>query len=268
MTPPARRPLRGTTLALLCSCAAALPAAGQVQGAPFPTVAPSPPAPAVAPARGPNVSAWTAGLVLGGGLVAVVALDRPVRRLATSGSSASLTSATSALQRFGEPQLTAAVASGLALTGLALGKPEVARSGLRVAGAVGLATVVSQLAKGVSGRLRPDGPGDGDEFEPFTFADRSFPSGHTAAAFALATTLADDIRHPAATVGLYGLAAATGLARIQQNRHWTSDVLIGAALGVASAKFINGRWSLFGLRAPSFFVGPGGGMGLQVQATF
>jgi membrane-associated phospholipid phosphatase len=266
MTPPYRRPLRGTLVALLCTSAA--PLAAQVAAPPFPTLQPSPPPAVVAPARGPNVSAWTAGLVLGGGLLAAVALDQPVRRFATSGSSASLTSATRTLQRFGEPQLTVAVASGLAVTGLALGRPEVARSGLRVAGAVGLATVVSQLAKGVSGRLRPDGAGDGDEFQPFTFADRSFPSGHTAAAFALATTLADDIRHPVATVGLYGLAAATGLARIQQNRHWTSDVLIGAALGVASAKFINGRWSLFGLRAPSFFVGPGGGMGLQVQATF
>lgn len=267
MKPPACRPLRGTSLAFLCCCTAA-PALAQVATAPFPTIQPAPPQSiAMSQRQGSSIKAWQAGLVIGGGLLAAVALDRPVQQFATSNTSSTVTSTTTTIQRFGEPAMTVAVSSGLMLTGVALGKPEVTRSGLRVAGAVGLATVVSQLTKGVTGRLRPDGPSDGDEFQPFTFSDRSFPSGHTAAAFALATTLADDIHHPLATVGLYGLATATGIARIQQNRHWTSDVLIGAALGVASAKFISGRWTVFGLRAPSLFVGPQGA-GVSFQASF
>jgi membrane-associated phospholipid phosphatase len=253
---------------MLCCCTAA-PALAQVATAPFPTLQPVPPRSiATTQHQGTSIKAWQAGLVIGGGLLAAVALDQPVQQFATSNTSSSVTSTTTVVQRFGEPAMTVAVSSGLMLTGVALGKPEVTRSGLRVAGAVGLATVVSQLTKGVTGRLRPDAAlSDGDEFEPFTFSDRSFPSGHTAAAFALATTLADDIHHPLATIGLYGLATATGIARIQQNRHWTSDVLIGAALGVASAKFISGRWTVFGLRAPTLFVGPQGA-GVSYQASF
>jgi membrane-associated phospholipid phosphatase len=86
-------------------------------------------------------------------------------------------------------------------------------------------------------------------------------------AFALATSLADDIDRPWAAVGLYTAAGAVGWSRIHDNRHWLSDVAAGAVLGIASAKFASGRWSIFGLRAPSVITGPRG-VGLGWQAKF
>jgi membrane-associated phospholipid phosphatase len=66
---------------------------------------------------------------------------------------------------------------------------------------------------------------------------RSFPSGHTVAAFAAAAATTGEATawFPGAkwVVGpiLYGGAAATGLSRMFDNRHWASDVVVGAAIG-------------------------------------
>jgi membrane-associated phospholipid phosphatase len=73
----------------------------------------------------------------------------------------------------------------------------------------------------------------------------------------MATALSDDIHHPLATVGLYTLATGVGWSRINDNRHWLSDVVGGAALGITSAKLVNGHWRIFGLRPPGFLLGPG-----------
>jgi len=67
---------------------------------------------------------------------------------------------------------------------------------------------------------------------------QSFPSGHSVAAFAAAgaVTAETSAYWPAATyflIGpvLYGGAAAVGLSRMYNNRHWASDVIMGAAIG-------------------------------------
>jgi membrane-associated phospholipid phosphatase len=77
-------------------------------------------------------------------------------------------------------------------------------------------------------------------------------------AFAVSTTLADAIDNPWADVGLYSLAVGTGVSRVIGNHHWVSDVVGGALVGITTAKFVDGRWSLFGLTSPDFLVGPQG----------
>ena len=86
----------------------------------------------------------------------------------------------------------------------------------------------------------------------------SFPSGHTTLAFAMATSLSDDIHRTWATVGLYGLATGVAVSRVYQEAHWVSDVVGGAALGIASAKLVSGRWRVFGLTPPRFLIGARG----------
>jgi len=72
---------------------------------------------------------------------------------------------------------------------------------------------------------------------PFLNADiagkhvsQSFPSGHTATAFALAVGLS--WMFPKGRFLFYGLACMAGLQRIVSQSHWPSDVLVGAAVGV------------------------------------
>lgn len=74
---------------------------------------------------------------------------------------------------------------------------------------------------------RPDGS---DRF--------SFPSGHTATAFMTATMLAKEygFRSPWVGIGAYTVASATGLMRMANNKHWLSDVLTGAGIGIVSTE--------------------------------
>jgi hypothetical protein len=64
----------------------------------------------------------------------------------------------------------------------------------------------------------------------------SFPSGHTAQAFATATFMAKEYGEKSVwyTVGAYGMATTVGAMRILNNRHWVSDVLAGAGIGILS----------------------------------
>ena len=81
--------------------------------------------------------------------------------------------------------------------------------------------------KSLSNELRPDGS---DYY--------SFPSGHTAAAFASAEFMRMEYKDVSPWYGVAGYVAAgaTGALRMYNNRHWMSDVLAGAGIGIASTK--------------------------------
>lgn len=70
----------------------------------------------------------------------------------------------------------------------------------------------------------------------------SFPSGHTATAFMTATMLSKEYGRitPWIGIGAYSFATATGLMRIANNKHWLSDVLTGAGIGIISTE--TGYW--------------------------
>lgn len=69
---------------------------------------------------------------------------------------------------------------------------------------------------------------------PDTGAPNSFPSGHTAQAFAAATFLHKEYGkdHPMYSVLAYTTATGIGVLRVMNNRHWASDVLVGAGIGI------------------------------------
>jgi len=65
----------------------------------------------------------------------------------------------------------------------------------------------------------------------------SLGSGHTATAFAIATVFAEQYKQtPWVVIASYTLATAVGASRIALHKHWTSDVLVGALIGVACGK--------------------------------
>lgn len=75
--------------------------------------------------------------------------------------------------------------------------------------------------------MRPDGSNN-----------KSFPSGHTATAFMTATMLTKEYGHksPWIGIGAYSAATVTGLMRMANNKHWLSDVLTGAGIGILSTE--------------------------------
>ena len=99
------------------------------------------------------------------------------------------------------------------------------------------AGVVSPLVKTVVGRTRPIQGSDGDEFHAFSSA-QSFPSGHTAEAFAVASVFAARSNGWVVPTLAYGLAAGVALARVNDRAHFPSDVLAGAVLGTTIGRSI------------------------------
>jgi membrane-associated phospholipid phosphatase len=90
-----------------------------------------------------------------------------------------------------------------------------------------------------SGRTRPGSAQNSREWSGFDFDNVSFPSGHTSSAFAIATVLASEYENqPLVPPILYSLATLTGLSRINDNKHWASDVFLGGALGYFVSKTI------------------------------
>jgi Membrane-associated phospholipid phosphatase len=81
--------------------------------------------------------------------------------------------------------------------------------------------------KSFSNETRPDGS---DQY--------SFPSGHTAAAFATAEFMRQEYKDvsPWYGVGAYAMAAATGYLRVYNNKHWAGDVVAGAGIGIMSTR--------------------------------
>lgn len=75
------------------------------------------------------------------------------------------------------------------------------------------------------------------EQRPDGTARNSFPSGHTATAFASATILHKEYgltRSLWYSAAGYAIATTTGVMRVMNNRHWASDILAGAAIGIFS----------------------------------
>ena len=88
-----------------------------------------------------------------------------------------------------------------------------------------MAALVNGLKYSVR-QMRPDGS-----------TPNSFPSGHTATAFTAATILHKEYgltRSPWWSVLGYATATTTGIMRTLNNRHWISDVLVGAGIGIIS----------------------------------
>jgi hypothetical protein len=68
----------------------------------------------------------------------------------------------------------------------------------------------------------------------------SFPSGHTAQAFAAATFMSKEYGHKSIwySIGAYTVATGVGAMRVMNNRHWVSDVLVGAGIGILSTNLV------------------------------
>ena len=107
------------------------------------------------------------------------------------------------------------------------------------ASAAASSAIMAGIVNGVkytASEMRPDGS-----------TRNSWPSGHTATAFMAATILHKEYgltRSPWYSVGAYTMATATGVMRVLNNRHWISDVLSGAGIGILSVELGYGLMDL------------------------
>jgi membrane-associated phospholipid phosphatase len=125
-------------------------------------------------------------------------------------------------------QFTFQVAAGFATYGIAksVHNQKAAAVGRDIVRAQVLSQALVQTVKHTVRRERPDGSNKA-----------SFPSGHSASAFATATVLQ---RHYGWKIGVpaYALGGYISLARMAWNRHHATDVVMGAGFGIASARTV------------------------------
>jgi membrane-associated phospholipid phosphatase len=104
--------------------------------------------------------------------------------------------------------------------------------------AAAFSSVAGYALKELADRERPYQTADSDAWGE---DGDGFPSVHTTAAFAIGTVLAEsgnDRHRWVRRVLGYGLAAGTAYARMDHDAHWLSDTVAGAALGLATARFV------------------------------
>jgi len=173
----------------------------------------------------------TGAFVIATGLA--FSLDPKIKENVSQQHTTSLDNLTGFGEKYGTISYAGIFAGGMYLTGKIIGNKSVATTGRMLTESVLYSGLAVSLLKYTVGRSRPytdEGPVTMFTYS-FQEANVSFPSGHTATAFAISTVLANRINNPFATVALYGLAGFTGYQRIYDNKHWFSDVFVGAAIG-------------------------------------
>lgn len=91
------------------------------------------------------------------------------------------------------------------------------------------------MAESLKYSLRRERPYQGDGTGPFFQSGTSFPSEHSAAAWSIASVIAHEYPGPLTKFLAYGAASAVSFSRIRAEKHFPSDVLIGALLGELAA---------------------------------
>ncbi len=108
-------------------------------------------------------------------------------------------------------------------------QPQVSHVGMDLIRAVAIAEGLTQALKYTTRRERPDHSGR-----------NSFPSGHAADTFAFATALERHLDWKL-FVPAYVFSSYVALSRLPDNRHWLSDAVFGAAVGIIAGRTVTGH---------------------------
>jgi membrane-associated phospholipid phosphatase len=182
-------------------------------------------------------------LYFGGALVAVGAahqFDEKVRDHFATGSKAILNGGEDK-NSLRDAAPTVALIAGTGLYAAFIDDHEGYREAWSLVEAGAFSTATAEVLGLAAGRERPDATTSPNEWRK---GGDSFPSLHTTVAFAVGTVFAesgnDEYRWIRRIIG-YGVASATGYVRVSENVHWLSDSVAGAALGIATARFVLNR---------------------------
>jgi membrane-associated phospholipid phosphatase len=165
------------------------------------------------------------------------ALDRAVYQAIASVPTPALDVAFRRLSRAADKsKLWLAIAAGLAIVGGPTGRRAAARGVLSI-GAT--SAFVNIGVKSLWPRRRPDRAGAGvpGERQVKMPGSTSFPSGHSASAFAFATAVGHDM--PALALGLNFLAAAVAYSRVHTGVHYPGDAVVGAVIGASTSTAVS-----------------------------
>jgi membrane-associated phospholipid phosphatase len=131
---------------------------------------------------------------------------------------------------------TASIAAAFYVFGRTKNDARARETGILGAEALLDGAIVGTVLKEITQRARPSaGKSRGDFFD----GGSSFPSGHSMAAWSLATVVANEYSdHRAVQIGAYALASAVSISRYTGHNHFISDVLVGSAMGYGIGRYV------------------------------
>lgn len=212
----------------------------------------------------------TAGIVLGG-IAGLTQVDDNIKKYTQRHRSKTSNQVADYVRPFGEPLLLGGGTILAYAGGTALGNPKLQETGLLALESLIIAGSLTEGIKRAAGRQRPNQTDDQFLFDGPGGKGKSFPSGHTTHAFSVASVLAeqyDETRYVPALS--YAIATLTGLSRINDNKHWASDVAFSAALGYAVGKLVvrNSPFRAGGNAVSVLPYADGNEIGLNLSARF
>lgn len=181
----------------------------------------------------PYVAAGSAALLAGGSQI-----DAPILRGVQTQYRGDIKGFLSVANEFGSSKMVPATA-GLFAASLLTDDPKFQDAAFTSMQSLVYSTAAVFAVKYAVGRMRPEAGAGDAAFDAFS-GNTSFPSGHTAAAFAVVTPWVMYYPNPV-TYGLFAVSAGTAVARIAKDRHWPTDVLAGAAVGFLTARYLTLR---------------------------
>jgi len=211
---------------------------------------------------------WLAAAVAGGCAIGTTAFDRSIRNSVQAHRSAGLDRFSRDFQHMGADYSFVVLAGFEGYHFLADDQRSQAVFVDGLAASLIAWGIITPVLKYSVGRERPSDTANPYRFRPFT-NHNSFPSGHTTQAFAVATVLVS--HYPAWWIEVlaFGSAGLVGYCRVEQNAHWTSDVVAGALIGWSVARSVVKHND--SSKAPKFTLVPysnGRSSGLLIARTF
>jgi membrane-associated phospholipid phosphatase len=193
--------------------------------------------------------------VVAGAFALTYAFDKDIRSKVAGMHSGTLRSLTDAGSLAGNPFIHIGAAAAIYGAAAVADSPRYMLLGQQLGEALFLADGSTLVLKQAVGRGRP-ATGDGNaDFRPFQFKTDydSLPSMHTASSFAVAHVLASKTESVPAKVLYYAAASFVGFSRLYQDKHWTSDLIIGAAIGELAGNSVT---RYYGLKKSAWTVAP------------
>jgi len=176
-------------------------------------------------------AAVASGLVFTGAFFA----DAPVRQWMQAHQGRTADMVMHASNRMGDKKVVLSMNAALLGTGYLIDDPGLKRTSWNAVKSILSTALITEGLKYGFGRSRPytgAGPRKFSPFPPNRHAFKSLPSGHTSVAFAFFTPFAEQYSR-----WIYLLPASTALSRVYKDKHWGSDVVLGAAIGFFTGYF-------------------------------
>jgi hypothetical protein len=185
---------------------------------------------------------WLTASIIVGGTLGLYAFDEDIREWFQDNQGDTGDTIANIVEPFGDGLFVIPALGGLYLYGHYTDNSRLVRASLLSLESFVISGVITTAIKFTGHRHRPDAENGAYVWDgPSLSTDNlSFPSGHSATAFSVASVIASEYAYTGYVPYIaYGIASLSALSRIYDDRHWASDVFFGSAIGYFTGKTIH-----------------------------